>query len=80
MIQKDKKGRIKFISLDDPVNSGHSVCNSCGKDMPRCWDVVCAKCNGTFCYDCARSKGGYWFCLKCRPLKLWEKIFGRRYK
>lgn len=70
MIQKNKKGRIKFISLDDHVNNGHSVCNSCGKDIPRYWDVVCAECNGTFCYDCARSKEGRWYCWKCRPLKL----------
>jgi len=67
MIDYDHKGRIKRITLDDPRGDGHSICNTCGKDMPKCWDIVCSVCNRTFCYDCAVSMEGdpYWYCREC---------------
>ncbi|MCK5604808.1 hypothetical protein KAR91_23160 [Candidatus Pacearchaeota archaeon] len=79
MIRRDKKGRITYVSLDDPVHTGHSVCGICGKDMPKCWDFVCEECNGTFCYDCANTKWAFWYCLNCRPWwlkKLFRSLFG----
>ena len=67
MITYDYKGRIKQISMDDPRNSGHSVCNTCGKDMLKIWDIVCSVCNKTFCYDCAASwdRDPSWYCQRC---------------
>jgi len=79
MIRKDSKGRITYISLDDSINTGHSVCGICGKDMPGCWEIVCRECNGTFCYDCANIKASrrHWYCLNCRPLEpsWWKKLW-----
>ena len=64
MIKKDKLGRITKIDSGDKIQCGYSVCNSCGKDMPY-FDVVCYKCNYTFCYDCVISHTGMWICFGC---------------
>ncbi len=45
---------------------GSSICQSCGKEMPVCWDTVCAHCGGTFCYDCSVGVDGHWFCKRDR--------------
>jgi hypothetical protein len=66
-MKKDDKGRITGLE-GDYCHSGHSVCNSCGKDMPGCWDVVCYSCNKTFCYKCSIIISGYWYCKnECHP-------------
>ena len=80
----DRQGRITRLDKDDKAHSGHSVCNTCKKDMPYCWDVVCKECGGTFCYSCSvaidpnYSKIHYWYCLKCAPVgrlrRLWFSI------
>lgn len=62
-ILRDGLGRITYIPSNSNTHSGHSVCGTCSKDMPICWDVVCYGCNRTFCYDCVESKCGYWLCL-----------------
>lgn len=65
---KNEKGLIfKVTGKVDfgEVGKGHSVCNGCGKDMPVCWDVVCSRCDKTFCYDCAKTKLNKWVCKEC---------------
>jgi len=61
-----KYGRITgFIGPAD-TDHGHSVCGTCGKDMPHCWDTVCAGCGMTFCYDHSFIKNGnLWTCPHC---------------
>jgi len=66
----DDKARIIKITHDGnpPLGygfSGHSVCNECGKDMPKCWDTVCYKCNRTFCYNHSIDINNKWYCLEC---------------
>lgn len=54
--------------------------------MPRVWDVVCAKCNRTFCYDCAVAIKipnddwylGLWFCHECAKNVEGEVTVGQR--
>jgi hypothetical protein len=50
-------------------HGGHAVCMhpGCGKDMPRCWDVICKTCMRPYCYAHAVVVGGYWICLTCLP-------------
>lgn len=43
------------------------VCDACGKRMPKCWDVICSKCGGKFCYSCCITVGDRWYCPKCAP-------------
>jgi len=64
---KDDVGRIKYLDpeKDSKIHIGHSVCNTCGKDMPICWEVVCRFCNKTFCCDHAVLIGNQWSCLDC---------------
>ena len=46
-MKKDNKGRITYLDLIPPPNPlpdwaitmGHSVCKTCGKDMPNVWDT-----------------------------------------
>jgi predicted amidophosphoribosyltransferase len=60
---RDERGRL--VKWEPGLTNGHSVCCTCGKDMPRVWDVVCARCHGTFCYDHAISHRGQWVCDSC---------------
>ncbi len=62
--QKDELGRITKPARG--MTYGHSVCNSCGKDMPVCWDTVCLSCHHTFCYDCSVTVGNRWYCKECK--------------
>jgi hypothetical protein len=73
---KDEQGRIKYLELEDVnIHNGHSVCDICGKDMPICWDVVCAECHGTFCYDCSIAVDGFWYCKNHAPVQtIFDKI------
>lgn len=57
--------RLRYVGIDSNIHTGHSVCNSCGKDMPKVWDVVCKGCGRTFCYNCSDSSLGYWYCYQC---------------
>lgn len=66
----DDKGRITQLTDGDGVCSGHSVCVSCGTDMPGCWQVVCKGCNKTFCYACSLTGDGFWFCVSCNAGRL----------
>ena len=66
----DEIGRIKNISKEDDLHSGHSVCNTCGKDMLICWDTVCCKCGNTSCYKCSAGDEKYWFCFECWNLNI----------
>jgi hypothetical protein len=65
-MEKDNEGRITNLAKADQVQKGHSVCVSCGKDMPICWDTVCFKCGDTSCYACSDCDREYWFCKKHR--------------
>lgn len=47
---------------------GDSVCVTCSKKMPKCWDTVCAKCWDTSCYDHSFAIDGKWLCVKCAPV------------
>jgi hypothetical protein len=68
----DSQGRLKRINDDRELEVrddfgrlwAHSVCNECGKDMPKCWDTVCIGCNRTFCYVHSHSVNGFWWCCK----------------
>jgi hypothetical protein len=62
----DTLGRIVQLKPGSNCHGGHSACNECGEDMPRCWDTVCYKCLKTFCYTHSYVVGGYWFCYSCR--------------
>ena len=61
----DGLGRIKQLDKKDNLRSGYSGCNKCEKDMPICWDIVCYKCNHTFCYNCSINFGDFWYCEEC---------------
>lgn len=65
MILDEQERILRLEEGDEAIHRGHSVCGICGKDMPNVWDVVCLKCNGTFCYDHALAKNGHWYCLDC---------------
>lgn len=64
----DSRGRITSIRMDfvqiEPIG-GHSVCNECDKDMPKCWDTICARCRHTFCYEHSWTVEGKWVCSAC---------------
>jgi hypothetical protein len=63
----DENGRIKRIKTplkDNHLGHGHSVCNTCLKDMPNCWDTVCYSCGRTQCYDHSYVSDGHWFCSR----------------
>lgn len=67
LMETDGIGRItKLLLLDGSINTGHSVCGNCGKDMPICWDTVCHNCHKTFCYECSIAIDGFWYCVDCR--------------
>ena len=68
----DEQRRVIKLELEGKIPkgfkfNGHSVCNTCEKDMPVVWDVVCYKCNKTFCYDCSASGtiSNKWYCKRC---------------
>lgn len=60
----DALGRITELESSNNCHNGHSVCSSCGKDMPGCWDTVCYSCNKTLCYKCSIDISGFWYCKK----------------
>lgn len=62
MIKYDALNRIIYIDDVETIEVGHSVCNRCGKDMPKCWNVVCFGCSKTFCYKCTRAMTKHWIC------------------
>lgn len=75
-MKTDDKGRIMNLMKIDQIHSGHSVCNTCGKDMPTCWDTVCHICGDTSCYDCSYIISEYWYCEKhIYGVKLWLRKF-----
>ena len=45
--------------------SGSSICVTCQKKMPGCWDTVCYGCGDTSCYDHSTAIDKKWFCAKC---------------
>ncbi len=63
---KDNQGRIMGVDRSDNIHTGHSVCNKCGKDMPVCWNTICAGCQKTFCYEDSYVQNGHWYCKKCK--------------
>ena len=65
MPEYEEGGLIIRLFKDDDLHSGGSLCNYCGKIMPVCWDVVCYKCNRTFCYAHSKNINGYWYCIEC---------------
>ena len=65
-MEYDSKGRIKRFGKNDVnIQSGHSVCNYCGRDMPSVWDTVCFICDRTFCYAHSIDFKGKWVCSNC---------------
>jgi len=74
-MKADLLGRLNY---DPDGGGGHSVCYSCGLDMPKVWDIVCSDCNHTFCYKCSKSTLTNWYCIDCyvkRYRSLMRKIF-----
>ncbi len=61
----DDKGRIKRVDQRDKIYSGHSVCNTCDKDMAVCWDTVCYFCGNTSCYEHSGVIDNKWMCAAC---------------
>jgi len=67
----DAQGRIVELDEDEmtsrlkEASCGHSACAICGKDMLKCWDVVCYVCRKTVCYDHANAYGDKWICHRC---------------
>lgn len=68
----DDQGRITRPAGN--VHGGHSVCNICGKDMPKCWNTVCSRCGRTFCYVHSVEIDSYWVCTECAGMSE-EEIF-----
>jgi len=67
-MKKDEQGRIiNLVKHRDLIMKGHSVCVTCCKDMPICWDTVCCVCGDTSCYGCSYSDDKYWYCKKHNP-------------
>lgn len=81
MNRYDEHGRLTHLDPDDPKtqrpyigvggeerigHAAHAVCQTCGKDMPHVWDVICRHCLGAFCYDHAKVVDGVWLCGDCR--------------
>lgn len=62
----DNKFRLMNVQKSANINKGHSVCVTCGKDMPICWDTVCFICGDTSCYDCSYENNYLWYCPKCK--------------
>lgn len=78
IVKYNDDGLIEYIDISAPVNMGASICNDCGKTMPKIWDVVCYFCHRTFCYDCSMIVGNFWSCRICRvPVKPEEMVNGR---
>jgi len=46
---------------------GHSICVTCEKPMPKCWDTVCHVCGDTSCYAHSYRDDKYWYCEKHKP-------------
>lgn len=65
MIHYDERNRIVKIDVDTAAFRGHSVCNSCEKDMKIVWDTVCFYCRKTFCYDCISIQDEKFICKNC---------------
>jgi len=61
----DEMGRIVKLNPNSDCHRGHSVCNTCGKDMPGVWETVCYKCGRTSCYKHSFVIQGYWYCEDC---------------
>jgi hypothetical protein len=69
----DDMGRITKV-LNARTYNGHSVCNSCGFDMPKCWEVVCFDCHRTFCYNhISHNDSNFWICFDCLPMQKEKK-------
>ena len=70
--------RITNIKKSSTIQKGHSVCVSCGKDMPICWDTVCYKCGDTSCYECSTNINNKWYCKNYfkmeKLIKEWEAL------
>lgn len=45
--------------------TGSSICTTCKKEMPVCWDTVCAGCGDTSCYEHSETVDRKWYCPKC---------------
>lgn len=67
---------VKFITnvrdaravVVDGVTKGHAgdaLCITCLKEMPGCWDTVCASCGDTSCYAHSHIVGERWLCERC---------------
>lgn len=65
---QDRIVRIKSTKSIGLPNNGHSVCNICGKDMPKVWDTICIICGGTHCYKHSVVYESYWYCWNCIAL------------
>ena len=63
---KDAQGRITQISHDLLISTGHCVCTTCNKDIPKVWDTVCFTCGKTLCHQCSYIINEKWYCLECK--------------
>jgi len=83
-MKKDSKGRITNLNVNNSddglictknnvqkIYGGDSVCVSCGKDMPGCWDTVCSVCGDTSCYNCSYSDDHFWYFKKHTDDHFW---------
>lgn len=54
----------EFGAPPTEAHVGNSICTTCGKLMPTCWDTVCAVCGDTSCYDHSGLVEGRWRCRR----------------
>lgn len=67
---KDKHWITNFKDATKIGNAywGDSLCVTCGKEMSKCWDTVCAECGDTSCYEHSYQDGRNWMCEKHKHL------------
>lgn len=56
---------LQSTLMPDGTRCGNALCNSCRKEMPGCWNVVCSCCGDTACYEHSKSVNNIWFCYRC---------------
>ena len=68
-IKKSEKWITNFRDATKVGWGGHgnSICVTCQKRMPICWDTTCFTCDDTSCYTHSVAVEGHWYCVKHDP-------------